>query len=128
MPVSTKGKIVVEGHELIITNPDKPLWPDVGITKLTYLQKLIVLSPYLLKYCRNRYLTTIRYPHGVGDKSFYQKNAPQPTPEFVRIESKQHPLLYCGQSSRHCYGSPIWLVLSFIHHSITWTVSFPQNG
>lgn len=94
MPVSTKGKIVVEGHELIITNPDKPLWPDVGITKLTYLQKLIVLSPYLLKYCRNRYLTTIRYPHGVGDKSFYQKNAPQPTPEFVRIE-ELNGIRYC---------------------------------
>lgn len=81
---SVKGKIEIEGHELTITNPDKPLWPEAGVTKLMYLEKLITLSPYLLKYCRNRYLTTIRYPHGIHDKSFYQKNCPEPAPAFVR--------------------------------------------
>jgi len=79
-----KGTIVIEGETLTITNPDKPLWPEAGITKGMYLQKLIELSPYLLKYCRNRLLTTIRYPHGAGDTFFYQKNAPQPLPDFVR--------------------------------------------
>ncbi|MBP1153839.1 MULTISPECIES: non-homologous end-joining DNA ligase [unclassified Paenibacillus] len=89
MPVTskhqrTKGTLVVEGHELTITNPDKPLWPEKGITKAMYLEKLVQLSPYLLTYCRNRYLTTIRFPHGWNDKSFYQKNAPEPTPDFVK--------------------------------------------
>jgi bifunctional non-homologous end joining protein LigD len=85
-----KGTVVIEGHELIITNPDKPLFPQAGITKLMYLQKLIELAPYLLKYTKNRYLTTIRYPHGVGDeKFFYQKNAPEPVPSFVRTEELQ---------------------------------------
>lgn len=84
MATAEKGTIQIEGHELTITNPNKPLWPEMGITKLMYLQKLIVLSPYLLPYCRNRYLTVIRYPHGVHGKSFYQKNAPEPLPPFVR--------------------------------------------
>ncbi|GIP37651.1 DNA polymerase domain-containing protein [Paenibacillus sp. J31TS4] len=84
MSEATSGVLKVEGHELAITHPDKMLWPDPGITKAVYLQKLIALSPYLLRYCRNRYLTTIRYPGGVGGKSFYQKNAPKPTPDFVR--------------------------------------------
>jgi bifunctional non-homologous end joining protein LigD len=79
-----KGIITVEGHEITITNPDKVLWPEMGITKLQYLERLIVLAPYLLKYTRNRYLTTIRYPHGIHDKSFYQKNSPEPIPSFVR--------------------------------------------
>lgn len=83
-PKQTKGVVTIEGHEITITNPDKPLWPEMGITKLMYLQKLIALSPYLLRYTRDRYLTTIRYPHGAGDKSFYQKNAPEPLPPFVR--------------------------------------------
>ncbi|WP_438444696.1 DNA polymerase domain-containing protein [Gorillibacterium sp. sgz5001074] len=84
-PRTTKGTVVIEGHELTITNPDKPLFPEMGISKLLYLQKLIALAPYLLKYTRNRYLTTIRYPHGAGDpKFFYQKNAPDPLPPFVR--------------------------------------------
>lgn len=78
-----KGTVHVDGHDIQVTNPEKPLWPAAGVTKLMYLQKLLALSPYLLTYCRNRYLTTIRFPHGIGDKSFYQKNAPQPTPDFV---------------------------------------------
>lgn len=81
----TKTKLHIEGHELTVTNPDKPLWPEAGITKLTYLERLLALSPYLLKYTRNRYLTTIRFPHGAGDtKSFYQKNCPEGAPDFVR--------------------------------------------
>ncbi|UUZ81670.1 non-homologous end-joining DNA ligase [Paenibacillus sp. P26] len=80
---TVKGTIVIEGCELTITNPEKPLWPEKGITKAMYLEKLAQLSPYLLTYCRGRYLTTIRYPHGWNDKSFYQKNAPEPIPDFV---------------------------------------------
>jgi len=80
----SKGSIEIEGHRITITNPNKLLWPDAGITKFIYLQKLIELSPYLLRYCKDRYLTTIRYPHGVDQDFFYQKNAPKPLPAFVR--------------------------------------------
>lgn len=79
---NTSFTLPVNGYEVQITNPEKPLWPQV--TKWMYLEKLIQLSPYLLKYCENRYLTTIRYPHGIADKSFYQKNCPQPAPEYVQ--------------------------------------------
>ncbi|WP_274361852.1 DNA polymerase domain-containing protein [Paenibacillus thermotolerans] len=86
MPAATKDKgvITVDGHELVVTNPNKPLWPEDGVTKLEFLDTLIALSPYLLAYTSNRYLTTIRWPHGIHDKSFYQKNCPQGAPEFVR--------------------------------------------
>ncbi len=84
MPAVLKGSITVDGQEITVTNPDKPLWPEVGITKRIYLQKLAALSPYLLRYCKNRLLTVIRYPHGVPGMSFYQKNAPQPLPGFVK--------------------------------------------
>lgn len=84
MPTAVKGTITVQGHTLTVTNPDKPLWPEAGITKRIYLEKLAELAPYLLQYCRDRLLTVIRYPHGVGGTSFYQKNAPDPLPPFVR--------------------------------------------
>jgi bifunctional non-homologous end joining protein LigD len=83
MAKTDKGTIVVDGHELIITNPEKPLWPEMGITKLVYLQKLVALSPCLIRHCRDRYLTVIRWPHGIHGHSFYQKNAPEPLPSFV---------------------------------------------
>ncbi len=84
MPATLKGTITIDGQEITVTNPEKPLWPEMGITKRIYLQKLAALSPYLLSYCRNRLLTVIRYPNGVPGMSFYQKNAPQPRPEYVK--------------------------------------------
>jgi len=66
-----------------ITNPDKLLWPDVGMTKAAYMQYLVDVAPVLLTHLRNRPVTVIRYPHGVGGQSFYQKNAPKGTPEWV---------------------------------------------
>lgn len=83
MPVRVQGSITVNGQTLAVTNPDKLLWPERGITKRMYLEKLAALSPYLLRYCQRRLLTVIRYPHGVGGMSFYQKNAPDPLPPFV---------------------------------------------
>ncbi len=73
-------------YELAVTHPDKMIWPDMGITKLEYIQRLAKLGPYLLPHTRDRYLTTIRYPEGINGTSFYQKNAPKPTPPYVRTE------------------------------------------
>ncbi len=86
MPATMRGTIEVEGCEIAITNPNKLMWEEPRIDKALYLQKLAELAPYLLPYCRNRYLTTIRFPDGALGKSFYQKNAPEPTPHYVRVE------------------------------------------
>lgn len=90
MPAAIKGSISIEGQEIIITNPDKLLWPECGITKRIYLEKLAALSPYLLRYCRDRLLTVIRYPHGISGMSFYQKNAPEPLPTFVQTAKHEN--------------------------------------
>lgn len=90
MPAAIKGTIIVDGQEIVITNPEKLLWPECGITKRIYLQKLAALSPYLLRYCKDRLLTVIRYPHGVSGMSFYQKNAPDPLPDFVQTANHEN--------------------------------------
>ncbi|TFE27262.1 non-homologous end-joining DNA ligase [Cohnella luojiensis] len=71
--------------EMAISHPEKLIWPEAGITKLDYVQILNELAPFLLPYTSDRYLTTIRYPEGIHGTSFYQKNAPEPTPDFVRV-------------------------------------------
>ncbi|WP_442601881.1 non-homologous end-joining DNA ligase [Paenibacillus sp. KN14-4R] len=97
MAVET-GTFEVEGHTLTLSNPNKLLWPEAGITKLIYMQKLLELAPYLLPYCRDRYLTTIRFPHGIAGKSFYQKNAPEPLPDFVETASL-HDIKYVNMNA-----------------------------
>ncbi|MFD0717248.1 non-homologous end-joining DNA ligase [Paenibacillus sp. GCM10027626] len=78
-----KGTITVNGQELAVSNPGKLLWPEMNITKALFLQKLAELSPWIMKYCRDRYLTTIRFPDGIHGKSFYQKNCPPHAPSFI---------------------------------------------
>jgi len=73
----------VAGQEINITNPDKLLWPEAGINKLDYIKKLLELAPYMLPYTSHRLLTVIRYPDGVEEESFYQKNCPSYAPEWV---------------------------------------------
>ncbi|WP_035157282.1 non-homologous end-joining DNA ligase [Cohnella thermotolerans] len=80
---ATKTLIKLGDTELKLSHPDKPIWPEMGITKLVYVQKLAALAPYLLPHSERRYLTTIRYPEGIGGISFYQKNCPQPIPPYV---------------------------------------------
>ncbi|MFO7247332.1 MAG: non-homologous end-joining DNA ligase [Bacillota bacterium] len=68
---------------LTLTNPDKLLWPEVGVTKRDYLAYLYAVAQPLLAYTRNRALTVIRYPDGIHGKSFYQKNAPVFAPPWI---------------------------------------------
>ena len=66
-----------------LSNPDKPLWPDVGLTKRDFAAYLVAVAPALLPHLRNRPLVLTRYPHGAGGPSFYQKNLPEGAPEWI---------------------------------------------
>ncbi|GMK41143.1 DNA polymerase domain-containing protein [Paenibacillus sp. CCS19] len=83
MSASSKGTIVIDGEKITISNPNKVLWPEPRITKAMYLEKLVLLAPYILHHCSGRYMTTIRWPDGIAGESFYQKNCPAPAPPFV---------------------------------------------
>lgn len=82
-------KIVqIEGEEIRFSNPDKVLFPEIGLTKWEMLLKTLPLAPYLLQYTKNRLLTTIRFPDGVEKESFYQKNVPANPPSFVMVHEE----------------------------------------
>ncbi|WDL97229.1 non-homologous end-joining DNA ligase [Alicyclobacillus sp. ALC3] len=71
-------------HTVAVSNPDKLLWPEAGISKARYMQYLVDVSPWLLRHLQDRPITMIRYPDGVHGHSFYQKDSPAGTPEWVR--------------------------------------------
>ncbi len=75
--------VEIEGKQVKITNPEKLLWPELGIRKIDYIKYLLDLSPFLLAHTSNRLLTTIRYPDGVKGKSFFQKNLPEHSPDWI---------------------------------------------
>jgi bifunctional non-homologous end joining protein LigD len=77
----------VEGHNISLTNLDKPLWPKLGrrraLTKRDLLVYFAEASIYLVPHLRDRPLTLTRYPNGVSGKFFFQKHWEAPLPEFV---------------------------------------------
>ena len=74
----------VEGRTLRLTNLEKVLYPQTGTTKGEVLDYYARVAPVLLPHLAGRPVTRIRWPHGVGDKSFFEKNAPSGTPSWVR--------------------------------------------
>jgi bifunctional non-homologous end joining protein LigD len=76
-------------EKLQITNPDKPIWPKIGVEKDDYLLYLQNVSSMILPFLRDRLLTVIRYTHGAGKESFYQKNTPDSVPDFIITKQEE---------------------------------------
>ncbi len=74
----------VEGRTLRLTNLGKVLYPRTGTTKGEVLNYYARIAPVLLPHLADRAVTRIRWPHGVNDLSFFEKNAPAGTPSWVR--------------------------------------------
>jgi bifunctional non-homologous end joining protein LigD len=69
-----------------LTNVKKVFWPEDGYTKGDLLDYYRDIAPWLLPYLRDRPLVMTRFPDGIGGKSFFQKDAPGFTPDWVRTE------------------------------------------
>ncbi|HTQ43709.1 MAG TPA: DNA ligase D [Polyangiaceae bacterium] len=70
---------------LKLANPDKVLFPNDGITKREIWDYYTAIAPYMLPHLAGRPLTLQRYPDGIEGEEWYQQNAPDKTPEFVRL-------------------------------------------
>jgi bifunctional non-homologous end joining protein LigD len=80
----TDVHVEVDGRTLKISNLDKVLYPRTGTTKGEVLHYYAQVSSVLLPHLRGRAVTRIRWPHGVEQGSFFEKNAPAGTPSWVR--------------------------------------------
>ena len=76
----------VGDRTLTLTNLEKVLYPSVGLTKAEVIDYYLRIAPVMLPYIRDRVMTRLRFPDGVSrDRfSFYEKNAPMGTPDWVR--------------------------------------------
>ena len=58
-----------------ITNPDKELYPECGITKLELARYYEAVGPWIVPQIEKRPLTLVRCPNGWQSKCFFQKHA-----------------------------------------------------
>jgi bifunctional non-homologous end joining protein LigD len=77
-------RVEVEGHTLKLSNLDKVLYPRTGTTKGEVLNYYAQVAPVLLPLLQDRPVTRVRWPNGVEQNRFFEKNAPAGTPRWVR--------------------------------------------
>jgi bifunctional non-homologous end joining protein LigD len=84
----------------MITHPDKVLFPDDGITKGELAAYYESIASVMLPHLRRRPITMERYPSGIGQKGFWQKDVSKGFPEWLeRVEvpkkggTVHHPLV-----------------------------------
>jgi bifunctional non-homologous end joining protein LigD len=70
------------------TNLDKILYPELGITKFEIIKYYISVAPRILSFLKSRALVRTRYPDGIDQESFYEKDAPIRKPDWVETFSK----------------------------------------
>jgi bifunctional non-homologous end joining protein LigD len=66
------------------SNLNKVFWPEDGYTKGDLIEYYRTISPWLLPYLKDRPVVLTRFPDGIEGKSFYQKDAPEFAPSWIR--------------------------------------------
>ena len=83
--VSTRTEVTVEERRLSLSNLDRLYWPDDGYTKGELVAYYARVYSSLAPHLRDRPLVTTRYPKGIEEQSFYQKNLPAGAPDWVTV-------------------------------------------
>ncbi|WP_300083394.1 non-homologous end-joining DNA ligase [Propioniciclava sp.] len=74
----------VDGRTLKLTNLGKVLYPS-GFTKGEVIDYYRRIAPVMLPHLAGRPVTRIRFPNGTQAPSFFEKNVPAGTPEWVTV-------------------------------------------
>ncbi len=78
-PVATE----VAGRRLRLTNLDKVLYPQAGVTKAQVIQYVLAVGEPLLRQVANRPITRRRWPDGVAAEGFFEKALRAGAPPWV---------------------------------------------
>ena len=83
-PAPKRVTVRVGDRQLTLSNLDKVLYPADGFTKGEVINYYSRVAPVLLPHIKDRPVTFIRFPDGVGGEKFFQKNISQGAPSWLR--------------------------------------------
>ena len=86
-------------REVGLSSPNRVLWPELGITKRELAEYAIAVSGPFLAANGNRPVSLERFPETIDGESFFSKNPPKGTPDYVEAvtvtynSGRRHPQL-----------------------------------
>ena len=77
-------RLDVGGTSVTITNPDRIVFPEAGVTKLDLVQYYLAVAEGALRGVRGRPMVLKRFLQGAAGEAFFQKRAPEKLPDGMR--------------------------------------------
>src|SRR5918995_89701 len=129
-PAAAKGSSAsakaTADQAVVITHPEKVLFPDDGITKGDLAEYHALVAPLMLPHLTGRPVTMERYPAGIGKQGFWQKSVEKGFPswlERVDVPKKDgvvhHPIVNDERSL-------MWIVNQNTITQHVWTSRVPN--
>ena len=99
--MSDRRELTIDDRRIAVSNPDKVLYPDDGLTKSYLVDHYRRIADVMLPHLRGRPLTLRRFPDGIGSDGFFQKEASDFFPDWIDV----------AKVTRRDGGSPV-------HHAV----------
>ncbi len=78
-------QVDVGGREVAVTNPDKMVFPDAGVTKLDLVNYYLAVAEGALRGVYDRPMVLKRFVKGITEEAVFQKRAPETRPDWIDV-------------------------------------------
>lgn len=103
-------EVTLNRHKVTLTNQDKMYFPNDNITKGDIIEYYQSVAEYILPHLKNRPLSLNRFPNGIEEQNFYQKDASDNIPDWVKTtqvysesNDKDIDYIYCNDKATLAY-------------------------
>ena len=101
----------IAGRQVPITNPDKVVFGDLGLTKLNLIHYYAAVADGALRGVLDRPMILKRFVKGISEEAVFQKRAPEKRPDFISVaELKYASGTSAKEAVLHDAAGLVWAV------------------
>ena len=80
----------VGGREVVVSNPDKVIFPEPGVTKLDLVNYYLAVADGALRGVARRPMILKRFVKGIAQEAIFQKRAPEKRPDWIDVSELKY--------------------------------------